>query len=177
MGIKATLLALALVAPAAAQDQGGLARVLADYARIKSADGVAPLMPFLPERLLQQAADELGQTVPDLLLAMAAQHPDNTPKPLRVTIEIAPMDPGLADWHQTTDGVDYALLPMQTTMTSARGICATQTTAVAFTEQGRWRIYDIGDPENRALMLAAYPEFADLPPLDHAITCDTPEEK
>ncbi|WP_303360329.1 hypothetical protein [Paracoccus sp. (in: a-proteobacteria)] len=164
---------LKLTAPAMAQDCDGLAHALADYARIKPADGIAPLLPFLPQRLLQQMAAERGQSLPELLLDMAAPPPE----PLRISIEIAPMDPDSAQWHKATGGDDYALLPMQTVVTGAQGTCTTQTTAIAFDEGRNWRILDIGDDVNRANFLTLYPQFAGMPAPHSTMLCDPPQEE
>lgn len=172
----AALMTLMLTPQVQAQDTTGLAKALTDYYRKVNAQDIAVLTAFIPDRVLHQTAQKLGQSVPQLLSDIAGFTPDDLPEPLRFQMAIAPFDPALAEWHRVPD-IDAALLPAQTTLTTADESCVTQTTIIAFSESGRWRFLDIGDAENRGELTALYPEFAGLSPQESHAECDPRKEK
>lgn len=156
--------ALALATPTLAQElsaaqQDALAARVAEFDGTMRAGDMAGLMDFMPARIKQTIADEAGVSVDELEAAMREQMDAAM---AGATIDAFSMDLDALTTAQTPDGGrTYALIPTTTEITMegmGRMRAASQT--LAFEDEGTWNLLRVDDPNQVAILQAAYPEFA-----------------
>lgn len=163
--VLATLLtALMLSGPVAAQDltedeHAGLTqRVSAFNAALLAAD-TPEILGVTPPRIYEHIAGQAGIPVPQLREMLVQQ----TERVMAdVIFEWAEMSMDAATYHQTPDGLGYALVPTRVIMASQGTRFVAVSDTLAFQDEGKWWLLRVSEAPQVEILRQVYPSFAEV---------------
>ena len=173
------LLALALLATAAlgspalasdpsAAEREALAERVSEYGETTRAQGVMGLIGIIPPTVIDAMAEDRGTTPDGVRMLMAIGMGQVLGSGTIVEFAMSPED---ATWGETTNGTRYALVPTRTVIdVEGTGRMTTESRTLALAERGQWYLVRVSDPEQRRMLEAAHPGFADIQFPDPTIT-------
>jgi hypothetical protein len=126
-----------------------------------AAGDMSAVFDYLPPKLLSSLAAQGGVDVPTLIEISKAQIEEGM---AMVTIDSFSMDMDAATYQMSPDGsLGYLLIPTETVMTvEGAGKMRATSDTLAFEDEGEWYIARIDEPNQTAILQAAYPALAGI---------------